>query len=186
MAKDGKQVEKTGKSGTVDAFLQQVAAMPTVKPAETRGRLLFAMDATASREPTWDRAAHIQASMFRETGALGGLEVQLCHYRGFRELHVSPWYADSDELLARMTRVRCAPGLQEYNKLNPAPKIANNSFRRVYFPARKMKGGLTENQTQCRLEWDKAPYGRVYRTTRTVGFRSCGRGTPEGGRGRGK
>src|SRR3546814_9870581 len=37
-----------------------------------RGRLIFAMDATASREPTWDRACRLQGEMFKETAALGG------------------------------------------------------------------------------------------------------------------
>ena len=50
---------------------------------EGRARLIFAMDATASREPTWDRACQVQGQMFLETAALGGLEVQLVYYRGF-------------------------------------------------------------------------------------------------------
>ena len=33
------------------------------------GRLIFAMDATASREPTWDRACQIQGEMFDATAA---------------------------------------------------------------------------------------------------------------------
>ena len=39
------------------------------------GRLLFGMDATASREPTWDVACQIQGEMFQETATLGGLDV---------------------------------------------------------------------------------------------------------------
>ena len=43
---------------------------------------MFAMDATASREPTWDQACDLQAEMFPATDGLGGLEVQLVFYRG--------------------------------------------------------------------------------------------------------
>jgi len=43
---------------------------------------MFAMDATASRKPTWDHACHLQAQMFEATDGLGGLAIQLCYYRG--------------------------------------------------------------------------------------------------------
>ena len=36
-----------------------------------RGRLIFALDATASREPTWDRACRMQGEMFEATAGLG-------------------------------------------------------------------------------------------------------------------
>jgi hypothetical protein len=110
MAKDSKQLRKTGKSGDVEAFLRKVAATPSVKPAETRGRLLFAMDATASREPTWDTACQIQGDMFAETATLGGLDVQLVYYRGFRDFRATPWVSSSAELIPFMTRVRCLGG----------------------------------------------------------------------------
>jgi hypothetical protein len=98
-----------GKASDVDKFLRQVAAVPPRAPG-TRGRLLFAMDATASREPSWDRACQIQGEMFSATDALGGLEVQLVFYRGFGECKASPWVADSAALVQRMTAVRCLGG----------------------------------------------------------------------------
>ena len=61
----------------VAEFLRKVAATPARTSAE-RGRLIFAMDATASREPSWDTACQIQGQMFTETTALGGLDIQLC------------------------------------------------------------------------------------------------------------
>ncbi len=101
----------------VDAFLRKVAATPAVKPSGRRGRLLFAMDATASREPTWDHACHIQGQMFQETAALGGLDIQLCYYRGFQEFDASPWYSNAPDLLGRMTRVVCAAGQTQMAKV---------------------------------------------------------------------
>lgn len=98
-----------GASGEVDAFLRKLASMPAVKPAG-RGRLIFALDATASREPTWDRACHIQGQMFEVAADLGGLEVQLVYYRGFGECRASPWVGDARQLARRMTGVACLAG----------------------------------------------------------------------------
>jgi hypothetical protein len=101
----------------IDGFLRQVAAMPKTQGTGQRGRLIFAMDATASREPSWDQAAQIQGRMFEETAALGGLDVQLCHYRGYGEFEASPWYASSCDLLARMSEVRCYAGQTQLEKV---------------------------------------------------------------------
>jgi hypothetical protein len=101
----------------VDAFLAKVASTPIVKAAGTRGRLVFAMDATASREPTWDRACHIQSEMFLATDTLGGLDVQLCYYRGFREFDATRWLSTSADLLAHMSDVRCAGGMTQIERV---------------------------------------------------------------------
>ena len=103
--------DKPATSGEVAAFLRQLAATPAVRPAPgQRGRLLFALDATASRQPTWDRACQIQAEMFNETAALGGLDVQLAFYRGFWEFEASAWLDSAGDLLQRMTAVTCLGG----------------------------------------------------------------------------
>ena len=98
------------KGAEVDAFLKRVAATPAPRPDGGRGRLIFAMDATASRAPSWDTACQIQGEMFKETAALGGLEVQLVFYRGFGECRSSNWVTDSSALVRRMTRVYCLGG----------------------------------------------------------------------------
>jgi len=101
----------------IDAFLQKVAATPPTKPAGRRGRLLFAIDATASREPTWDMACQIQSEMFASTDDIGGLEVQLAFYRGFGEMKVTNWLESPDELVRRMIKVRCLAGRTQIRKL---------------------------------------------------------------------
>ncbi len=101
----------------VTEFLEKVAATPTVRPAAGRGRLIFAMDATASREPSWDQACHLQADMFHATDGLGGLEVQLVFYRGYGECKASPWVTSSDELVRRMVKVRCLGGRTQLRKV---------------------------------------------------------------------
>ena len=106
-------------SGTkdVDDFLQKVATTPVTKAAGSRGRLMFAIDATASREPTWDMACHLQSEMFEETAALGGLDVKLVYYRGFGECRSSPWVSNSHDLVDRMNRVTCLGGRTQIRKV---------------------------------------------------------------------
>ncbi len=99
---------------SVAEFLQQASNVP----AKGRtGRLIFALDATASREATWDQAMHLQAAMFSETGALGGLAIQLCYYRGHREFYASNWVVDSQDLLRQMTGVRCRGGMTQIGQV---------------------------------------------------------------------
>ncbi len=101
----------------VSEFLRKVAQAPVRNSSGARGRLLFAMDATASREPTWDRAAHIQGRMFEATAALGGLDLQICFFRGFGEFKVSPWVSTSGQLLRLMTSVFCMAGQTQIQKV---------------------------------------------------------------------
>ena len=56
------------------------------RTAGQRGRLIFALDATMSRQPTWDTACRLQADMFREAAAIGGLDVQLLYFRGLARM----------------------------------------------------------------------------------------------------
>ena len=118
MSRDKKlPTEGSNDSADVDAFLRRVAATPApVKQGET-GRLIFAMDATASREPTWDRACQIQGEMFDATAALGGLSVQLVYYRGFGECRASRWVEESRALVRAMTAVHCLGGHTQIRKV---------------------------------------------------------------------
>lgn len=115
MSRERTDLQKTATASEVEAFLRQAAATP--RRAGTGGRLIFAMDATASREPTWEQARQIQAAMFRETVNLGGLSVQLCFYRSILEFEAFPWCAEADALRQRMSRVHCAAGLTQIRRV---------------------------------------------------------------------
>jgi hypothetical protein len=117
MAKDGAKLPSEPTEAAVAEFLEQVARAPAPRPAEGRGRLIFAMAATASREPTWDRACQIQGEMFHATDGLGGLDVQLVFYRGFGECKASPWVSSSAALVQRMTAVFCLAGQTQIAKV---------------------------------------------------------------------
>ncbi len=114
---NNQNLPKKSSRAEIDAFLGKVARIPAIKPAGRRGRLIFAMDATASREPTWDHACHIQSQMFAETAGLGGLDIQLCYYRGYGEFTASPWLSRSKDLLERMTAVHCLGGHTQIEKV---------------------------------------------------------------------
>lgn len=95
--------------GDVTAFLAKVKDLAPADP-KAQGRLIFAMDATMSRQPTWDRALSIQAGMFAETRKAAQLQVQLVYFRGFDECKASKWVANPDALARLMTAVDCRGG----------------------------------------------------------------------------
>lgn len=92
---------------SVAAFLAETKKHPVV--TRTKARLVFAMDATASREHTWDLATSLHGELFR-TAEARQLSVQLVYYRGFNEFHASNWNNTSNELLTSMQNVRCIAG----------------------------------------------------------------------------
>ena len=107
------------KSGNAQVrnFLNRLATTPGASAKKTRGRLLFAMDATASREPTWDNACQIQGEMFAQTATIGGLDVQLAYYRGYKDFRATPWISTSADLIPFMTKVRCLGGHTQIERL---------------------------------------------------------------------
>lgn len=110
-------LSKTTSSADVAAFLRQVESTPVVRTPGQRGRLIFAMDATASRGPTWDQASRLHGEMFTATNGLGGLEIQLAWYRGFGEFYASPWLNDGERLLKIMDTVSCLAGETQVRKV---------------------------------------------------------------------
>ena len=102
-------------SGSVRAFLDALKRTPPAVAGQ--GRLIFALDATISREPTWDMACAIQANMFEEAGASGRLSVQLAYFRGFNEFAASPWTGDARSLAALMTGVQCRGGYTQIGRV---------------------------------------------------------------------
>jgi hypothetical protein len=100
----------------IDSFL---AELKTRTPASTgtRGRLVFALDATASRQPTWDTACELQSEMFREVASAGGLDMQLVYYRGLGECRASRWISDPRQLAKTMSQIVCNAGHTQIEKV---------------------------------------------------------------------
>jgi hypothetical protein len=117
--KNGARSEPAAKSPRpeIDAFIQRARTLaPAVEPG-TRGRLIFALDATMSRQPTWDTACRLQGEMFREAAAIGGLDVQLVYFRSLNECRASRWVSDGAGLGDLMARIDCRGGHTQIRKV---------------------------------------------------------------------
>lgn len=99
----------------IDRFLKQSRDITEFRRHQPR--LLFAIDATASRQPTWDSACQLQGEMFRATSGIASLRVQLSYYRGFNDFFASPWLDDSKQLASTMARVQCEGGHTQIRRL---------------------------------------------------------------------
>jgi hypothetical protein len=91
--------------------------MLQARRSPTEQRLLFSLDATASRQATWDRACHLQAQMFVATETLAGLSLQLCFYRGVDDFQALAWSSDSHAIAQSMLGVRCLGGYSQIAKV---------------------------------------------------------------------
>ena len=117
MAGERDKLPAPSSDADIDSFLDKVGRMAATAGGPRKGRLIFALDATASRERSWDIACHIQAEMFAETAALGTLAVQLAYYRGFGQFVATPFTSDSQALLQRMTAVTCLGGRTQIGRV---------------------------------------------------------------------
>src|SRR6201998_2590370 len=107
---------KPSASEDIAAFVAKARAM-SPHAAGARGRLVFALDATMSRQPTWDMACALQADMFREAAALGSLDIRLVYYRGFYECRATGWISDSEKLARLMAKIDCRGGNTQIGKV---------------------------------------------------------------------
>src|SRR5262249_47428705 len=98
----------------VDSFLAEIKQLAATS---VRGRLIFALDATASREATWATACKLQAEMFREATSAGGLDLQLVYYRGLDECKASGWISDPMKLGKIMSAIMCCSGTTQIGRV---------------------------------------------------------------------
>ncbi len=96
-------------SADIAAFVARARAVSPHAPG-AKARLVFALDATLSRQPTWDMACDLQADMFSEAAAIGDLTIRLVYYRGASECRASNWISDPAKLAALMRRIDCQGG----------------------------------------------------------------------------
>lgn len=107
--------QKRSTSTEISRFLEQAKNLPTA--TDRRQRLVFALDATASRQPTWSQARTLHGEMFEASKDLGGIAIQLCYYRGLGEFHASPWGSSPGQLHDQMSSVRCMAGFTQIRTL---------------------------------------------------------------------
>ncbi len=113
--KDGALARRTG-ADDIAAFVEAARKVPA--PASSgRGRLIFALDATMSRQPTWDLAQTLQAKMFQVAAGLGGLDVQLVYFRGMDECRASNFVSGGQGLAELMSRIEVRGGSTQIRKV---------------------------------------------------------------------
>ncbi len=105
---------QAAKSNDVAAFLKAANATPT---SSGQGGLIFALDATMSRQHTWDVATHQQGRMFDAVASVGNLSVQLVYFRGMGECRASRWVNDTNALRDLMTGISCRGGRTQISKV---------------------------------------------------------------------
>ena len=98
----------------VRTFLTKVA---TMRKSGGEARLIFSVDATASRQATWDVASQLQTEMFFSTQTLSRLNVQLCYFRGFGEFFSSNWQGNPEEIARIMSGIHCEAGITQLERL---------------------------------------------------------------------
>jgi hypothetical protein len=107
---------RTSTADDIAAFVVKANAMSPHR-AGARGRMVFALDATMSRQPTWDMACALQADMFREAASIGSLDIRLVYYRGFNECRATGWISDSAQLARLMGKIDCQGGNTQIGKV---------------------------------------------------------------------
>jgi hypothetical protein len=115
----------TSSGAMVDSFLDRAKRVPALGQASTR--LVFALDATMSRQPTWDLACRVQGDMFEIASAIGGLAVQLVYFRGYNECRASGWMVEPRALTELMSRIDCRGG---HTQIGRVLRHAGNESRR--------------------------------------------------------
>ena len=118
MSQDSDKAPAIRSSGShaVDALVEAARNSP-VAVAVGRGRLIFALDATMSRQATWDLAQQLQARMFQVSADLGGLEVQLVYFRGFSECRASKFVSGGQGLADLMSGIAVRSGTTQIVKV---------------------------------------------------------------------
>lgn len=122
-------------SANVAAFLKQAAKVPARAQGSSTGRLIFAMDATASRGPTWTQAMNIQTEMFQEASTVGGLDVQLVYYRGMMDFGASPWMNNADHMIRLMRGIGVIGGQTQIERMlcHAAAESQNGKINALVF-----------------------------------------------------
>jgi hypothetical protein len=141
-APDGAELTSSTKAD-IAAFLDQVKAL---SPNAAAGRLIFALDATMSRQPTWDMACTLQADMFKEAGATGALAMRLIYYRGLAECRATAWISDPQRLATLMSGIQCRGGHTQIGKIlaDARREAASSGVRALVFVGDAMEESIDD------------------------------------------
>ncbi len=129
-----KQLKKSNQTEIEQFLVQAEQTQELTKQGKQIPHILFALDATASRQATWDIASHHQAEMF-DVLKNEKLAVQLAYYRGHNQFSTSSWLQNGDALKEEMLRVHCLAGLTQIHHVlhHAVSQCAKVSLKAVIF-----------------------------------------------------
>jgi len=131
-------------SAAIDAFVEAARRVPA--PSGNRGRLIFALDATMSRQATWDLAQRLQGRMFEAAANIGGLDVQLVYFRGMGECRASKFVSGGQGLADLMSRISVRGGTTQLRKVlvHARDEAAAGKVAALVFVGDAMEEGIDE------------------------------------------
>lgn len=145
----GQQLEAPESHSSVDQFLAEASRAKHPVERSTH-RLLFGIDATASRQPTWDLACELHAELFAEAARVGNIAIQLCYYRGLNEFVATRWATTPSQLRDQMIAVACRGGRTQVGRLlkHTLDEASRNPVRALVFI-----GDCFEEDERDVLQW---------------------------------
>ncbi|MCC8978897.1 hypothetical protein [Bradyrhizobium acaciae] len=103
--------------------------------ASTHVNLIFALDATASRERFWEESKLIQSTMFSAVGTSGlKVRTQLVSYSGLTQLGdvaAGDWHSDAEALSDTMENINCVAGHTQIGQVFKHA-VRENTQRKVH------------------------------------------------------
>lgn len=101
----------------VAQFVSKARALKRIANAQTR--IIFSLDATASRAPTWQQAQSLHQELFdaASESESTGLALQLCYFKGVATFHSSHWVTTADGLRKALSEVYCEGGITQLQRL---------------------------------------------------------------------
>lgn len=119
------------KTTTVSDFLQ--ATQNHSLSNRSNHRLILGIDATASREATWDIATSLHSEVL--SAAEKSLQIQLAFYRGVADFKTSNWTQTHQSLRKAMERVQCLSGRTQILRFlqHCYGEAINNSIKAIVF-----------------------------------------------------
>lgn len=99
----------------MSAFVSKARALK--RAANAQNRLIFSLDATASREPTWHVARSMHRALFDIATEDTTFALQLCYFRGLMEFEATPWMTQPGPLLDALNAVYCKRGATQIERM---------------------------------------------------------------------
>lgn len=107
-------LDKVRSSSAISATSKQ-ETLAKALTQESRHRLLFSMDATASREASWNVAKEITDAMFKAVPGI--LDVALAYHGGGRLQELTPFSPNAKVFLDKLHTVQCKAGTTALNDI---------------------------------------------------------------------